>query len=260
MFAMLKDYKVDKLRVRVFETRKEMGDCSGGEAAARLAELLKTKETVNIMFGAAPSQNEMLEAMCAADIDWSRVNAFHMDEYVALDPAHPAGFGNFLRRAIFDKLPFKSVHFINGNAADMEAECERYSALLKEYPLDICMLGVGENGHVAFNDPPVAEFEAPALVKEVELEAPCRQQQVNDGCFESLDQVPTHALTVTVPGLMSADWLYCTVPAPTKADAIKAMLEGPITTDCPASVLRRYENAGLYLDKDAAAKLDVMAE
>lgn len=173
---MLKEFNVDKLNVRIFETRAEMGACAGDEIAAYILELLKEKETVNIMFGAAPSQNETLATLCSHEIPWNRVNAFHMDEYVGLDEHHPAGFRNFLKRAIFDKFEFRSVNLINGNAEDVEKVMKEYDELLKANPLDICVLGIGENGHIAFNEPSVADFNDPVGVKLVELEEKCRMQ------------------------------------------------------------------------------------
>ena len=251
--AILKDFYCDKLHVRVFDTRKAMGDCAGSEAAFWLKKLLAEKETINVMFAAAPSQNETLAALVEdPDIDWSRVNAFHMDEYVGLDEKHPAGFRNFLKRAIFDLKPFKSVNLLNGNAEDPEAEAARYDKLLRENPLDVCILGVGENGHIAFNDPPVADFNDPKYVKVVELEERCRVQQVNDGCFEKVELVPTHALSVTIPGLTAAETMFCSVPAATKAEAIGHMMKDDITTACPATILRLHAGARLYTDADAA--------
>lgn len=253
---VIKDFKCEKLHVRVFDSRKTMGDCAGQEAAEYIKELLQQREYINVMFAAAPSQNETLAALIAdPDIDWSRINAFHMDEYVGLAPEHPAGFRNFLNRAIFGIKNFRSVNLINGNADDAWEEAARYSQLLKDYPLDVCMLGVGENGHIAFNDPPVADFDDEVYVKVVELEQRCRQQQVNDGCFETIDQVPTHALTVTIPGLTQATAMFCSVPAATKAEAIEHMVNDEISTACPATILRRHENAKLYVDQDAGERI-----
>lgn len=254
--SVLKDFLCDNLHVRVFDTRKAMGDCAGQEACACIKQLLSTKESINVMFAAAPSQNETLAALLTdPDIAWERINAFHMDEYVGLDPAHPAGFRNFLKRAIFDLKPFKSVNLLNGNADDIAAEAARYDRLLRENPLDVCLLGVGENGHIAFNDPPVADFADPTYVKIVELEERCRVQQVNDGCFEHVDQVPTHALTVTIPGLTAAGAMFCSVPAITKAEAIERMIRGDISTACPATILRKHPHAALYTDADAASRI-----
>lgn len=254
--AIIKEFHCDKLHVRVFDSRKAMGTCAGQEAAACIKALLCKKDSINVMFAAAPSQNETLAELIAdPDIDWTRINAFHMDEYVGLAPEHPAGFRNFLNRAIFGLKNFKSVNLINGNAADALEEAARYDQLLREHPLDVCLLGVGENGHIAFNDPPVADFQDTSYVKVVELEQRCRQQQVNDGCFETLDQVPTHALTVTIPGLTQAGVMFCSVPAATKAEAIANMIGGEISTACPATILRRHSDAKLYVDQDAGSRI-----
>ena len=250
---MLKAMKKDKLAVEIYETRAAMGAGAAEQAAKKLKELLAEKAELNCMFAAAPSQNEFLAALIAdKGIDWTRINAFHMDEYIGLDPAAPQGFGNFLRDRIFGKVPFKSVTYLNGNAADPEAEAARYGALLAAHPLDVCFMGIGENGHIAFNDPPVANFQDKVLVKVVELDHTCRQQQVNDGCFASIDLVPTHALSVTCPGLMSAETVFCVVPAPTKAEAVKRTLTWEISEKCPATILRTHDNAKLYLDPDSA--------
>ena len=254
--AVIKEFYCDKLHVRVFDTRNAMGACAGKEAAAYIKELLTQKESINVMFAAAPSQNETLAELIADEqIDWSRINAFHMDEYVGLAPEHPAGFRNFLNRAIFGLKSFKSVNLINGNAADAWEEAARYDRLLRDHPLDVCLLGVGENGHIAFNDPPVADFQDAAYVKVVELEQRCRQQQVNDGCFEHIDQVPTHALTVTIPGLTQAGAMFCSVPAATKAEAIEHMVNDPVSVACPATILRLHSNAKLYADADSGSRI-----
>ena len=249
---LLKDFYQDKLHVYTFDTRKEMGDCAGAQAAKVIGALLAEKDEVNIIFAAAPSQNETLAALKAADIDWTRINAYHMDEYIGLPDEHPAGFRNFLKAALFDDLPFKTVNLLNGNAPVIEEEIARYESLLREHPVDVCMLGVGENGHIAFNDPWVADFDDPALVKVVPLDEKCRNQQVHDGCFAELSEVPTHALTLTIPALTNARHMFCTVPAVTKADAVKAMLSGEVTIDCPASILTKHEDARLYTDRASA--------
>lgn len=249
------NFKVDKLTVKVYDSREEMGAYAAAEAAAALKKVLAEKKTIKTIFAAAPSQNEFLASLIAdKDIDWTRIEAYHMDEYIGLDPAAPQAFGNFLRDKIFGLVPFKAVHYINGNVECIDCECKRYAELI-EGGVDIVFMGIGENGHIAFNDPPVADFNDPKLVKVVELDAKCRQQQVNDGCFASIDLVPTHALTLTIPALFSGKQLFCIVPAPTKADAVKATLQGPINETCPASILRRHDNATLYLDNDSSSKL-----
>lgn len=254
--ALIKEMKTGKLLVKVFDTRNAMGEDAGKEAAACIRQLLKEKEEINIIFAAAPSQNETLETLIKEPgIEWERINAYHMDEYVGLAPEHPAGFRNYLNRTIFEKMPFKTINLINGNAEDAYEEAKRYGELLKTHPVDICLLGVGENGHLAFNDPGVAEFDDPVRAKVVPLDEVCRQQQVNDGCFEKIDEVPTHAITVTIPGLTAAKYMFCSVPAATKARAIKDMLSGEVTEKCPASILTEHEAAVLYLDKDSSAMI-----
>lgn len=248
-------FKKDNLYVRISDTRSDMGICAAFEAVRSIEQVLKQKPMCNIIFAAAPSQNEFLAALVQADIDWSRVNALHMDEYIGLPKDAPQGFANFLRNAIFDRVPFASVHCIDSTNQDVEAECARYTDILKKYPPDLVFMGIGENGHIAFNDPPVADFQDTAAIKPVVLDEICRNQQVNDGCFASLELVPKTALTLTVPTLFSASKLICVVPAPTKADAVYNTLNGDISEKCPASILRRHPNAVLFLDSDSAAKL-----
>ena len=251
----MKSFNKDKLLVKIFENRTLMGEDAAKDIANKIKELLSEKAEINMIFAAAPSQNDVLLALVNdKEIEWNRVNAYHMDEYVGLSQDAPQGFGNFLKAHIFGLAPFKSVNYIDCTAKDPEAECERYAGLLTKNPTDIVVMGIGENGHIAFNDPGVAEFADKKIVKVVELDQVCRQQQVNDGCFKSIDEVPTHALTLTVPTLVKAPYLFCIVPAPTKANAVRETLMGEINENCPASILRTQDNAILYLD-DQSSKL-----
>ena len=248
--------KVDQLEVRIFDTRAEMGAAAALDIKNKFCELLAKKPCINVIFAAAPSQNEVLASLVAdKDIDWSRIHAYHMDEYIGLAADAPQGFGNFLREHIFDLVPLASVNLIDCAAADASLEAARYGALLDANLADVVVMGIGENGHIAFNDPPVADFGDPQTVKVVKLDEICRNQQVNDGCFAIIDQVPTHALTVTVPALTRAPYLFCIVPAPSKAWAVRETLKGSIDEHCPASILRTHDNAVLYLDRDSAADL-----
>lgn len=241
----------------IYADRQLMGTSAAAKAAARIRILLAEQELVNIIFAAAPSQNEFLAALVQQpDIDWKRVNAFHMDEYVGLDDAAPQRFGRFLEERIFKKLPFNVVNYLNGNAGTPDEECERYAALLKEFKVDVVCMGIGENSHIAFNDPHVADFSDSVLVKKVTLDEACRQQQVNDGCFATLKDVPVHALTLTVPALMQARYIFCVVPGPTKAQAVKHTLCSEMSERYPATILRTHENAVLFLDKDSASLLN----
>lgn len=252
----MKNFKKDNLNVNVYDSRNEMGKAAALDIKNKIVELLSEKNEINMIFAAAPSQNEVLASLVAdKDIEWGRINAFHMDEYIGLCANAPQAFGNFLRDHIFGLVPFKSVNYIDITATDPEKESSRYGKLLEENPTDIVVMGIGENGHIAFNDPPVADFCDKFKVKPVKLDEVCRNQQVNDGCFNSIDEVPTHALTLTVPTLVSAPWLFCIVPAKTKAWAVKETLNGTVDEHCPASVLRTHANATLYLDPDSASML-----
>ncbi len=252
----MKTFNKDLLKVNIYSSRDEMGICAAKDVKAAILRALSEKDEINMIFAAAPSQNEVLANLANdREIPWGRVNAFHMDEYIGLDKNAPQGFGNFLRDHIFGIAPFKSVNYIRIDASDAEEECERYSNLLRENPVDIVVLGIGENGHIAFNDPPFADFDDDKLVKTVKLDEVCRNQQVNDGCFAVIDEVPTHALTLTVPALMSGKELYCIVPAKTKARAVYETVNGEISESCPASVLRTHKNATLYLDPDSSSLL-----
>lgn len=252
----MKTMQVDKLRVEIYENRTLMGEAAARDIKAKIAELLSKKAEINMIFAAAPSQNDVLKALVEdTNIEWNRVNAYHMDEYIGLDKDAPQGFGNFLKAHIFGLVPFKSVNYIDITATDPEAEAARYGALLDANPTDIVVMGIGENGHIAFNDPPVANFKDEKTVKPVKLDEICRQQQVNDGCFASIDKVPTHAMTLTVPTLVRAPYLFCIVPAPTKANAVYETLNGSIDEHCPASILRLQENAVLYLDNESSKLL-----
>ena len=254
--AIVKTEQVDKLNVKVYQTHEEMGKAAAEEAAAAIRAAIAAKGEINMIFAAAPSQNEFLAHLIAdKSIDFTKINAFHMDEYIGLPADAPQGFGNFLRERLFERVPFKTVNTIDSTAADPEAECRRYAALLQAHPCDIVCMGIGENGHIAFNDPHVADFGDKAAVKVVALDETCRQQQVNDGCFARLDDVPTHALTLTIPTLTAPEAVFCIVPAKTKANAVYAALRGGITEACPASILRRHANATLYCDADSAARV-----
>lgn len=247
----------EKLLVNIFATREEMGKYAAKEVVSKIRELLEGKSEINMIFAAAPSQEELIEYMIKdPTVPWNRINAFHMDEYIGLGSDDPQSFCNHLRKRIFEKIPFKSVNYIDGKAQYPEEECERYSQLLRLYPPDIVCLGIGENGHLAFNDPHVADFNDPKLVKVVDLELVSRQQQVNDGCFLRLHMVPHKAITLTIPALMKAPWVFCLAPASTKAQAVYRTLNNGINEKCPASILRTKENAKLYLDEKSATLLD----
>lgn len=242
------------MEVHVLNTREEMGKLAGKAVEEKIVELLGQKKELRMIFAAAPSQNEFLAYLCQSSvIPWNKITAFHMDEYIGLPSGSSQLFANFLKRNLFDKVPFKEVHLMDGNK-DVAEECNRYGSLLSEEPVDIVCMGIGENGHIAFNDPPVADFNDPEIMKEVELDHACRQQQVNDGCFTSLDKVPQTAITLTVPTLMSGRFIYCIVPGKNKQEAVSKAIDNSVSTECPASILKKHDNCKMYLDEDAYGK------
>ncbi|HWP68502.1 MAG TPA: 6-phosphogluconolactonase, partial [Rectinemataceae bacterium] len=221
---LLRRFYIDALSVKVFADRKAMGAEAATDCCRAIKKVLERQRYCRMIFAAAPSQNEVLSGLAEAEgIDWSRVHAFHMDEYIGLPDDAAQRFGLFLRDRLFGRLPFGRVEYLAQHArmdpGAVEAEIQRYSVLIREAPIDIVCLGVGENGHVAFNDPGVAEFDDQATVKEVVLDRECRLQQVHDGCFHDLEAVPKTALSLTVPALMSGARLFCVVPGATKARA-----------------------------------------
>ena len=241
--------------VRVFADRASMGHAAAADIAAELRERLSYQLAVRMVFAAAPSQREALDALVAeAGIDWNRVTAFHMDDYLGLPEGAPQRFGQWLREVVFDRLPFKDVHLMRTDG-DPELRAAENTALLTEEPIDVVVLGIGVNGHIAFNDPPVADFADPKAVKVVELDETCRQQQVDDGCFPTLADVPPTALTLTVPRLLDAGRLFCVVPGRAKATAVRRTLRERIGEACPATALRTHQACTLYLDQDSASEL-----
>jgi len=250
------EFATEKLKVRIFETRSEMGAEAAKDVAGKIKELLVRQPFVNMIFAAAPSQTELLHFLSLEEgINWARVNGFHMDEYAGIEQDGQQSFAFFLRQNIFAKVGFNQVHYINGNAANVETECLRYSALLKENPVDIVCMGIGENTHIAFNDPHTADFNDPVLVKMVALDLASRQQQVHDGCFPDLAAVPGYAITLTVPALLSANSIYCIVPGKTKALAVYQTVNKQVSEAYPSTALKQHNNATLYLDRDSVAML-----
>lgn len=246
----LESFKVgikDKLLVKAFPTRVKMGEDAAKDISMCLKTLLVQKEELNVVFAAAPSQNDVLKALVEdKTIDWNRINAYHMDEYIGLELNAPQRFSAYLNEHIFGLVNFKSINLIG------TTDIKEYGKFLKNN-IDVVILGIGENGHIAFNDPGVADFNDKEDIKAVELDEMCRNQQVHDGCFPSLDKVPTHAVTLTIPTMFSGRYLFCVVPTTNKSEAVKNTLYGEINESCPASILRKHDNATMYLDYDSAS-------
>ncbi|MEZ5071333.1 MAG: glucosamine-6-phosphate deaminase [Bacteroidales bacterium] len=249
--AFHKEEARDNLRIKAFPTRADMGRKAAEDVARRIDGLLKTKATLRMIFAAAPSQVEMLEALKSdRRIAWDRIVAFHMDEYIGLNGNDPRSFSYFLSDRLFNHVRLREVNLMRGDAPPRE-EIRRYTDRLREAPIDIVCLGIGENGHIAFNDPHVADFNDPLPMKRVRLDEACRTQQVNDRCFHTLAEVPREALTLTIPTLLHARHLFCVVPGSRKQRAVQDALYGPVDPACPASVLRTHPDCTFYFDRDA---------
>ena len=255
----MREWRVEELTVRVYDDIDALASGAASDAAAIVRDALAARGHANVMLATGTSQLAFLGKLVESDagIDWSRVTGFHMDEYVGLAPTHPASFQRYMRERVAAHLGFGDFHYIDGFARDPEREAARYARLIEKHPIDLCCLGIGENGHLAFNDPPVADFDDPLVVKVVELDDRCKLQQVGEGHFATIADVPPRAITVTVPGLLRAAHAIAIVPEARKAQPVRAALEGPLGTECPASFLRTQAHATLYLDPDSASLLTV---
>lgn len=254
--GLIDKFRADQLNVYVYESRAKMGAAAAAVVAEEIRGLIQGSSKAVGIFASAPSQNEFLAALIKSpNIDWSRVIGFHLDEYLGMDERAPQSFRRFLIERLVSKVPLGEFHGLRGDLDDGATESERYSQLLAANPPDFGVLGIGENGHLAFIDPPFCDFDDPQAVKVVELDDVCRTQQVNDGAFERIDQVPRNALSLTIPTLMARPKLFAIAPGPAKRAAIKSTVEGPVATTCPASILRRHPDAHLFIDSDSASLL-----
>lgn len=245
----VKEFEIDHLKVSVHKERAQMAKAAADFVANRIRQVATEKGGVRMIFAAAVSQLEFFtELLKQEDIPWDKIIAFHMDEYHTLPEDAPQRFGNFLRKNLFRHKPFGEVYFLGNDA-------KGYAKNIEAFPIDIVCLGIGENGHLAFNDPPVANFSENKVIKEVVLDPVCRQQQVNDGAFETISEVPETAVTLTIPALMKADFLSVVVPGKSKADAVEKTLFGSVSTDCPATALRLHPKAKLFLDNLSSIKI-----
>jgi len=249
------NFSVDALQIKVYTDRASMGAAAARWVGTALKEALAARGTANLVFAAAPSQDDFLAALCQEPgIDWGKITAFHLDEYIGLSDQHPASFRRYLREHVCQQLPLGQVHWLNGDGPDPQQECLRYGALLQDVILDLACIGIGENGHLAFNDPP-ADFYTPHSVNVVQLDEACRLQQVAEGHFPDLAAVPTQALSLSIPAILAAQRVSCVVPGPRKAEAVHYTLEKPVSPQCPASILRQHPHCTLFLDPPATALL-----
>jgi glucosamine-6-phosphate deaminase len=252
----LQDFRVGAAHVHIFESRESLGMAAALEAASVINSAVKEKGHARVMAATGNSQLDVIAALTRVkDIPWDRVEVFHMDEYVGLSETHPASFRYWIKTRLADQVHPGQVHYFAGDAPDLDAEIDRYARLVSAGPLDLAFVGFGENGHIAFNDPHVADFDDPLIFKRVTLDDASRQQQAGEGHFTDAASVPKEAVTVTCPVLFhAAAWVSC-VPELRKAEAVKRAFEGPISTACPASIVRKHSNAHVFLDKDSASLL-----
>lgn len=254
----INSFEVDLLNVQIYGSVKLMGQAAAHYVIAKLKAAIEKKGTANLILATGASQFSFLESFrIDQTLDWSKIAVFHLDEYYGLADSHPASFRKYLKERILDLVKPKQVHLIEGDAVNIELELTRYQALLENNPIDIACIGIGENGHIAFNDPPVADFNDSKLIKLVHLDDVCRNQQLGEGWFNSIVEVPTQALSLTIPAIMNAKTISCVVPDRRKAQAVFNTINGEISTKCPASILRKHPDVRLFLDKESASMLSL---
>jgi len=251
----MKVFTIDKLKVAIYDEPISMGKASADFVEEKLTEAIKQNGTANLILATGASQFSFLEALKEQEIDWQHITVFHLDEYKGISDQHPASFRKYLKERILDVVVPKKIYFLNGDAEDLEEEMETYSAALRAHPIDVACIGIGENGHIAFNDPPVADFNDPKLVKLVTLDDACRNQQLGEGWFPTFEDVPEQALTLTITAIMQCKVISCVVPDSRKAKAVYNTLYEKVSTNCPASILRTHTNAKLFLDKGSASMM-----
>jgi glucosamine-6-phosphate deaminase len=257
----LQELSFEKAQVQIYASREDLGAAAARKAAELIQQALHGKRRARIMVATGNSQLDVVAALVQQrDIPWNAVEVFHMDEYVGIDKAHPSSFRYWIHNRLERHVHPVRIEYIQGDAPDLEAEIARYSQMLSEAPMDLAFVGFGENGHIAFNDPHVADFQDPAVVKRVLLDDVCRAQQAGEGHFANVDSVPKEALTVTCSGLFSAANWVCAVPERRKAQAVRNALEGPISPACPASLVRRHHHAHVYLDRESASLLSAVSD
>lgn len=256
-------FHVGKAQVEIYPSKLAASAAAAMKASSILSaeKIASDGRCFRIVVGTGNSQEEMVKSLVQdSSIEWDRVEVFHMDEYVGMPATHPASFRRWVKTRLVDVVHPAQVHYLNGDALDLNEECLRYENLLHSSPIDICFLGFGENGHIAFNDPHVADFHDPVGVKRVRMDERCQRQQVGEGHFHNLESVPKEALTVTCPLLISARYLICCVPEQRKAEAVRNALEGPVSPACPASLVRRHPQAFVFLDLESASLLSFQGE
>lgn len=241
------------MEIIITETKIELGKKAAKQGASLIREAIAKKGSVNIIVATGASQFEMLEVLVKEDIDWSKVTAFHLDEYIGIHETHPASFRKYLKERFVEIVKPKEFIYVNGSD-DAYAECNRLGKIINQYPIDVAFVGIGENAHLAFNDPP-ADFETEEAYLVVDLDTACRQQQMGEGWFPTLDDVPKQAISMSIRQILKSQYIICSVPDRRKAEAMKRVVESEITPNVPSSILKEHGNAYIYLDKDSASLL-----
>ena len=258
MSSLVRTFLAGVMQVQVFSSKREASEEAAQTAAAILRGTIARRGRARMVLSTGNSQLDFIDVLVRVhDLDWSAVEALHLDEYVGMSAAHPASFRLWLKTRLADRVPLRAMHYLNGGAPDLEAECRRYGALLAEAPIDVGFIGIGENGHIGFNDPPVADFTDPVPIKAVRLDDACRRQQVAEGHFPDISTVPEGALSLTCSAILGMTNLICCVPELRKAKAVQDTIEGPVSTACPASILRTHPRAQLFLDLESASLLRI---
>ncbi len=243
------------MKTRIFDTPQSMGEAAGKDAAILINAAIANNDEANIILATGASQFETLKTLVAQPVDWNKVTVFHLDEYVSIDDTHPASFVKYLRERFLEKVgKVKEFHFINGNTDDPQAECDRLNALIGKVSIDVALVGIGENGHLAFNDPP-ADFEVEDPYIVVNLDEKCRMQQVGEGWFKGLEDVPEQAISMSIRQIMKSREIICSVPDVRKAQAVKNCVTGKVTNMHPSSILQQHDHCVIYLDKGSASLL-----
>jgi glucosamine-6-phosphate deaminase len=255
----LQKFECGNAKVEIYASPNALGKAAGERAAELIRRAIEERAAARVVVATGNSQIPLVEALVKHDLDWKRVEIFHMDEYAGMPADHPASFRRWIKTRVEEHVHPGKMNYLAGDAPDLEAEMRRYAKLLNDAPIDLAFVGFGENGHIAFNDPHVADFNDPVAVKRVTLDEPCRKQQAGEGHFKDVESVPREALTVTCTGLFRANAWICCVPEARKAQAVRNALEGPISVSCPASIVRRHPNAYVYLDPASSSLLSLQA-
>lgn len=256
----VKEFTAGTIKVKVYESEQAAGEAAAQATAEELTRLAKEHDVVGVIFATGASQLKTLQPLTAMqDLPWGKVSGFHLDEYLGIDENHPASFRRYLREHLTERVHLGEFLAIDGSTPDPARLCRDYAARVEKANPLLCLLGVGENGHLAFNDPAEADFQDPQAMKVVELDQECRQQQLSEGWFPTFEDVPTRALTLTIPTILKVPKLIASVPGPRKAESVRRTLFDPISAACPATILRTHPDVTLYLDRASAAKVNGFA-